>query len=181
MARFSRLSRVLQSVFTTVFTVFTVFTRFSVPGSTRVNARARCLRPGGARQFQTKPDGVPFACLGASSWSPSVRSAPRRVPRVAMPRRRLLPYPGSYATNVNNVVNTDCKTRDNTFRVTAPEGTPYAAPGSAKPAPTRSHPPPFPPAFNVEALGSGHEVSAEGLGNFEPRGTRGSAQGRWEP
>ena len=44
-----------------------------------------------------------------------------------------------------------------------------ALPNLLPPAPTH----PFSPAFKVETQESGHEVSAEGLDNFEPRGERG--------
>ena len=50
-----------------------------------------------------------------------------------------------------------------------------APPNLLPPAPTH----PFPPAFNVETQESGHELSAEGLCNFEPRGEGGRHREGW--
>ena len=68
------------------------------------------------RKFETNPSSVPVACLGGCAWTASVRYAPRRVPRLATPRRRWLPYPGGYVKTVKTVktaLKTDCETGEN--------------------------------------------------------------------
>ena len=68
------------------------------------------------KKVPNEPCGVQSACRGSYTRCARGRSAPRRAPLLAMPRRRLLQYPGSSEKTVNTVntaVKTDCKTHEN--------------------------------------------------------------------
>ena len=81
-------------------------------------ARSRCTVLAAWRRntVPTEPSSVQLARLGGSAWSACVHSAPRRVPRLVMPRRRWLQYlgkPVKTVKTVKTVVKTGCRTGEN--------------------------------------------------------------------